>query len=96
MSKDILFNQVDATISADIINAIDSNYIGSEEDLIYKHIFPYLSKQNERKLQIVSQNGCDALSTVTIRLSVADHLIDLLDYLFYIWISVSMGHLCRL
>lgn len=40
--KDILFNQEDPTLSADIVNAINSDFVGSEEELIYKNIFPYL------------------------------------------------------
>lgn len=40
--KDILFNEIDPTLSVDIVNAIDSNFIGVEEELIYKNIFPYL------------------------------------------------------
>ncbi len=40
--KDILFNQEDPTLSADIVNAINSDFVGSEEELIYKNVFPYL------------------------------------------------------
>lgn len=44
--KDILFNKLDSTLSTDIVNAIDSDYIGNEEDLIYKNIFPFLRIPN--------------------------------------------------
>lgn len=39
--RDILHNE-DSTLSTEIVNAINPDYLGSEDEMIYEHIFPYL------------------------------------------------------
>lgn len=39
--RDILHNE-DESLSTEIVSAINPDYIGSEDDLIYNNIFPYL------------------------------------------------------
>ena len=39
--KDLLHN-TEQSLSADLVNAIDPDFIGAEDDLIYERIFPYL------------------------------------------------------
>lgn len=39
--RDILHNE-DESLSTEIVSAINPDYIGSEDDLIYSNIFPYL------------------------------------------------------
>lgn len=64
--KDILFNSDDPTLSTDIVNAIDSEYIGCEEELIYENIFPYLripNTQTETKAYITISVDMPKVST---------------------------------
>lgn len=39
--RDILHNE-DSTLSTEIVNAINPDYLGAEDEMIYEYIFPYL------------------------------------------------------
>lgn len=63
--KDILHND-DPTLSYEIVNAINPDYLGEEDDLIYKHIFPYLripQTQDEEKCYITMSVDMPRVST---------------------------------
>lgn len=38
--KDLLHNE-DESLSRDLVSAIDSDFLGAEDDLIYRNVFPY-------------------------------------------------------
>ena len=38
--KDLLHNE-DSTLSHELVSVIDENFLGAEDDLIYRNIFPY-------------------------------------------------------
>ena len=63
--KDILHND-DELLSYEIVNAINPDYIGSEDDLIYTHVFPYLripEVQDEEKCYITMSVDMPRVST---------------------------------
>ena len=63
--KDILHNS-DETLSNEIVMAIDENYIGAEDELIYENIFPYLripETQTEAKSYITMSVDMPKVST---------------------------------
>lgn len=43
--KDLLHNS-DSSLSIDLVNAIDPDFLGAEDELIYERIFPYLHIPN--------------------------------------------------
>lgn len=63
--KDILFND-DESLSHEIVSAIDENYLGDEESLLYQNIFPYLripDTQTETKSYITMSVDMPKVST---------------------------------
>ena len=63
--KDILHNQ-DETLSTEIVAAIDENFLGAEDELIYENIFPYLripDTQDEAKSYITMSVDMPKVST---------------------------------
>lgn len=55
--RDLLHND-NELLSADLVNAIDSDYIGAEDDLVYERIFPYLH---------IPETQTEALSYITFK-----------------------------
>ncbi len=63
--KDILHNE-DESLSREIVTAIDSDFLGSEDDLIYRNIFPYLripETQNDVRCYITMSVDMPRVST---------------------------------
>lgn len=63
--KDILHNE-DETLSANIVMAIDEDYVDSQDDLIYRNIFPYLripETQTETRCYITMSVDMPKVST---------------------------------
>ena len=63
--KDILHND-DESLSYEIVNAIDPDFIGAEDDLIYRNVFPYLripETQNDVRAYITMSVDMPRVST---------------------------------
>lgn len=63
--KDILHND-DEQLSTEIVTAINPDYVGAEDDLLYTHIFPYLripETQDEEKCFITMAVDMPRVST---------------------------------
>lgn len=63
--KDILHNE-DEQLSREIVETIDTSYVGSEDDLVYENVFPYLhipKTQDEVKSFIMMSVDMPKVST---------------------------------
>lgn len=63
--RDILHND-DPTLSAEIVNAINPEYLGDEDEMIYVHVFPYLripDTQSDTKCYITMSVDIPRVST---------------------------------
>lgn len=63
--KDILHNE-DKALSNDLVGAVDDSFIGAEDDLLYRNIFPYLripTTQEETRCYITMSVDMPRVST---------------------------------
>lgn len=64
--KDLLHNEIDATLSTELVFAIDADFLECEDELIYNNIFPYLrvpETQTETKAYITMAVDMPKVST---------------------------------